>query len=80
MTDFSSILKELKAGKRVSRSGWNGKGMWLVLVHNWNANFSGSLPPDWSALPFIAMKTVDDAMVPWPASQTDILADDWGVV
>lgn len=31
-------------------------------------------------LPYLAMKTVDDAFVPWLASQTDILAEDWGVV
>ena len=28
----------------------------------------------------IYMKTVDDKLVPWLASQTDILADDWQIV
>jgi len=28
-------------------------------------------------LPFIAMKTADDKVVPWLASQTDLLASDW---
>ncbi len=31
-------------------------------------------------LPFIAMKTVDNGIVPWLASQTDILATDWELV
>lgn len=29
--DFGSALRALKAGKRVARRGWNGKGMWLSL-------------------------------------------------
>lgn len=31
-TDFGGALALLRDGKRVSRHGWNGKGMWLVLV------------------------------------------------
>ena len=31
-------------------------------------------------LPFIAMKTADDKIVPWLCSQTDMLANDWQVV
>lgn len=30
--NFSEALAALKAGKTIRRSGWNGKGMWLVLV------------------------------------------------
>ena len=29
--DFGSALKELKNGNKISRSGWNGKGLWLEL-------------------------------------------------
>ncbi len=29
--DFGEALKALKAGKKISRKGWNGKGMWLCL-------------------------------------------------
>lgn len=28
--DFGVALKSLKHGNRVSRAGWNGKGMWLA--------------------------------------------------
>lgn len=31
-------------------------------------------------LPWIGMKTADDKFVPWLASQTDLLAEDWVVV
>lgn len=68
--DFSRALHILKAGHKVSRLGWNGKGMWIKFSHtDW---------PHWR--PFLFMKTVDDQHVPWVASQTDLLADDWILV
>lgn len=64
---FSEALYRLKAGEKVSRTGWNGKGMWIKLSRtDW---------PHWR--PFLFMKTVDDQHVPWVASQTDLLAEDW---
>ncbi|AXU20769.1 hypothetical protein C7W88_17010 [Novosphingobium sp. THN1] len=29
--NFGQALEALKQGKRIARSGWNGKGMWLCL-------------------------------------------------
>lgn len=71
-SSFSEALLALKAGERVSRQGWNGKGMWLAL----------QTPTETSkmTLPYIYMKTADDQLVPWLASQTDILANDWAVL
>lgn len=72
MTGFSDALLELKQGNRVCRSGWNGKGMWIELQR-----------PDENSkmtLPYIYMKTVQDDLVPWLASQTDILATDWETI
>lgn len=70
--DFGEALTELKLGHRVARAGWNGKGMWLELQS----------PDDNSkmTLPYIFMKTADDNLVPWLASQTDLLSDDWGII
>jgi hypothetical protein len=67
--DFGEILLCLKNGNRVARKGWNGKGMYLEL----------QVPDAHSkmTLPYIYMKTVQGDLVPWLASQTDILADDW---
>lgn len=31
--DFGKALEALKNGKKVARTGWNGKGMYLYLVH-----------------------------------------------
>jgi len=75
--NYGQALEQIKGGKRMAREGWNGKGLWVCLVTNWNGNFGGDLHADWSAVPFIAIKNVDGGMVPWAASQTDALADDW---
>lgn len=72
---FGDAIVMLKAGERVQRAGWNGKGMWLYRV-NGNSNFSELT---YEHLPFIAMKTVDNKTVPWLASQTDMLAEDWRI-
>jgi len=70
--DFGLALHALKAGQKVSRSGWNGKGMWINLqVPDAHSKMS---------LPYVYLKTVDDKLVPWIPSETDILAEDWGVV
>jgi hypothetical protein len=84
--DFGAALIALRAGHRVARSGWNGKGMFIYLVPAGNyfpttsvakAYFGGQLVP---YKPYIAMKTVDEDVVPWLASQTDLLAEDYFVV
>lgn len=70
--NFSDALNTLKVGLKVSRSGWNGKNMWLAI----------QVPDAHSkmTLPYIYMSTAQGDLVPWLASQTDILAVDWGVV
>ena len=67
--DFGSALDALLGGRKVSRKGWNGKGMWLALQK----------PDEYSkmTLPYIYMRTAQGDLVPWLASQTDILARDW---
>ena len=76
---FGQALKEIHNGHRLARAGWNSKGMWVCQVKNWNGNFGGDLPPDWSAAPFIAIKGVNNAMSPWTPSQQDMQATDWEV-
>ncbi len=75
---FGRAVEALRAGKIVSREGWNGKGMYLRLIR------SGEyLIPETSSrdlLPWIGMKTADNKFVPWLASQTDILANDWCIL
>jgi hypothetical protein len=76
--DFGRALYFLKEGKRVARSGWNGKGMFLFYLPNWN--YTDGKQDNYPNLPFIAMKTAGNEVVPWLASQTDMLATDWTVV
>ena len=74
--DFSAALKALKRGKRVARQGWNGKGMWIELqtpdVHS-----KMTLPYLFLNYPVDSAAYPDGARVPWLASQTAILAEDW---
>lgn len=81
---FGVALQRLRDGKRVERAGWNGKGMWLVLVPaaHWGASSVALSAPfaNIPTLPWIGMKTADNKFVPWLASQTDVLADDWSEV
>lgn len=34
--DFGWALDKLKKGKKLAREGWNGKGMWIVLMSGLN--------------------------------------------
>lgn len=86
---FGMALEALKAGERVARAGWNGKGMFLYYVpaaaypaqRNKFGTMIGVFPDDMVPYgAYIAMKTAQNNVVPWLASQTDMLADDWAVV
>jgi hypothetical protein len=72
----------LKAGHRVARKGWNGKGMWLLMTGGDTLIMEqgDGTEIEYPGLPYILMKTADDKAVPWLASQTDILAEDWTLV
>jgi len=88
--NFGEAIEALKAGKRVARTGWNGKGMFLVFVPGTpdaqlreGTPYSNALPLDKavSINPHVDMFTADGKMQPgWLASQTDMLADDWHVL
>lgn len=73
---FGEALEALKQGAKVSREGWNGKGMWLCLIPHSNNSWHGFPMQD-----CIGMKTADNKMQPgWLASQADMLAEDWCIV
>jgi hypothetical protein len=84
---FGQAIEALKQGKKVARAGWNGKGMFLFLVPGSTfkvnrAPLMGIYPEctEVNYCPHIDMKTADDKVVPWLASQTDVLAEDWDIV
>lgn len=76
--DFGDALRALKAGEKVARSGWNGKGLWLELQRP-DAHSKMTLPYVFLNYPADAQNT-PGARVPWSASQTDMLAGDWEIV
>lgn len=77
---FGQAIEAMKAGKKVARAGWNGKGMWVVLMGGM------TLPPystqgterkvndrtakfigedtPFESLPYIAMWTADKKWLP----------------
>lgn len=69
MNGIGWALEQMRNGNKVTRPGWNGKGMWLAL----------QVPDEHSkmTLPYVYMRTADVKLVPWLCSQTDLLATDW---
>ncbi len=76
--NFGSALEALKGGMKVARTGWNGKGLWLELQRP-DAHSKMTLPYIFMSYPTDAINT-PGARVPWLASQTDMLAEDWTLV
>ena len=79
--NFGEAIKALKNGEKVCRCGWNGEGIFLML----------QIPDEHSKMtsPYIYIDTSNlrtenpnapKVVVPWLASQTDMLADDWDIL
>ncbi len=90
---FEGALAAMKAGNKVARAGWNGKGMWISIGEGnpalpaasfWNPHaraFAEACGGTAEVLPYILFKTADGKiLMGWLASQSDMLADDWMVV
>ena len=87
---FSEALTALKEGKKVARAGWNGKGMYVTMKSGYpdgiacneaTAKAHGiEVGTRITYCPYLEMKTADNKLVPWLASQTDILAEDWSIL
>lgn len=84
MMSFSAALALVKSGGRVRRAGWNGKGMFIFLVPG--SKFKVNREPLLSILGegtevdyhgHIDMRTATGQIVPWLASQSDLLDEDW---
>lgn len=84
---FSRALEWIKKGYRCAREGWNGKDMFVFLVPG--STFQVNRPPllgiypegtEINYHPHIDMRNADGVIVPWLASQGDVLAEDWMVL
>lgn len=91
--DYADALIAMKAGYRVARAGWNGKGMWICLADGqsalpaekfWNRHTRAFAQANGGAadvLPYFVMKTADNKiLMGWFASQTDMVAEDWEIL
>lgn len=90
--DFGKAIKELKKGNKLAREGWNGKGMFIYLVsgrkvprealsNEAHLHYPLEVTSDVKICDHIDMKSSDGSIViGWLASQTDMLAEDWGIV
>lgn len=89
--NFGQALEALKRGEKVTREGWNGKGMWLSLSCNgkrevaaenfWsphNKEFAKQNGGSAIVQPCITMKNAqNEIQMGWVATQSDMLAEDW---
>ena len=82
--NFQEALSSIQCGLKVQREGWNVKDMFIFLVPG--STFKVNRKPllgiypegtEINYQPHIDMKTADETIVPWLASQSDLLADDW---
>jgi hypothetical protein len=87
LLSFSVALKALKDGFKVSREGWNGKGMFIFLspgsVFKVDRQPMLSVFPEGTTInyaPHIDIKAADDTVAPWLPSQADLLAEDWSII
>lgn len=90
---FGDAIEELKRGNKVSRRGWNGKGMFLWLKPATTVKAEWCHDPELrklaersggeiQALGTICMYTHDSTgrnaiLTGWLASQSDMLLEDW---
>ena len=85
MLNFGQAVELMKIGAKVARTGWNGKGMFLyhVPANSYPAQTEVAKKAFGEMVEYgayIAMKTAQGNVVPWLASQTDVLAEDWEIV
>jgi Protein of unknown function (DUF2829) len=87
MNGIGWAIEQMESGQKVAREGWNGAGMFIFLVPG--STFQVSRPPllgiypegtEIRYQPHVDMRTPQGTVVPWNASQSDLLAEDWKIV
>lgn len=88
--NFGLAIEAAKKGRKITRRGWNGKGMYVIyrtgypegIPCNKNTADAVGIPEGtlFKVRPYLQMKCVDGSFQMWLASQSDILADDWEIV
>ena len=93
--NFGQAIQALKEGKKVARSGWNGKGMFVIQAGGYHVHKDSLRPGGPITKEFLESRGVDDLFIQphfdmwtaqnqyqtgWLASQSDMQADDWTIV
>lgn len=87
--NFGQAIEAAKQGKKITRRGWNGKGMWVIYRSGYTEVPCNKTTADtvgipegtlFKVRPYLQMKCADDTFQMWLASQSDILAEDWEIV
>ncbi len=84
---FGETLEAMKAGKRVSRAGWNGKGMFAYYVpaarYTPQTSTIMDMAHDDGLIPYrayLALNTAQGDVATWAPSSSDCLAEDWEIL
>lgn len=84
---FDEALDKLLKGSKLTRQGWNGKNQFIYYVPQGSykpcTKIAEQLTNEQGLVeyePYIALKTVQDTVVPWTPSISDVLAEDWMVM
>ena len=73
-------ISAVQHGHKVRRKGWNGKGLWVSYVPAGSLSVPQKFGGGHDTTAALMMHTADDMLVPWLASQSDLLAKDWEIV
>lgn len=79
---FGLALAYIRRGHRVRRAGWNGKNMWvrqLNFSHDAEFTYRELDYAEGTLMPFLVLKTPNNQLFPWNASQEDVMATDWEI-
>lgn len=87
---FVEALIAMKAKHKVSRTGWNGQGMYCILMPGYpegiginEATAKAHGIPAGTIMkfrPYLALFTAQKDVASWVPSGSDILAEDWKIV
>lgn len=88
--NFGEALEAVKAGKKITRKGWNGRGMFVVYQKAYpkgipsNKQMAEAWGLDEGELfrcePYLQIKMTNGSHSMWVPSINDVLAEDWGIV
>ena len=81
MMNFGEAILQMKLGAKCCREGWNGRGIFIAIQ---TPDSNSKMTSQYIYIDTTGLCTDNNAApksrVPWLASQTDMLADDWLIV